>query len=82
MVGVFGLSHESTRASHFSLVLMIVTIGAWIIFFVADTKIRKRIDGEENTAAMVDLLTLTGTLLTVFTLLGIGFFVSVAPHLG
>ena len=60
---------------------MIVTTGAWIVFFVADSKIRKRIDGEENRAAMVDLLTLTGTLLAVFTLLGIGFFVSVVPRL-
>ena len=43
--------------------------------------LRKRIDGEKNWAAMVDLLTLTGTLLAAFTLLGIGFFVYAAPHL-
>ena len=81
MVGVFDFRHESTKASHFSLALMMVTIGAWIVFFVADSKIRKRIDGEETWAAMVDLLTLTGTLLAVFTLLGIGFFVYIAPNI-
>jgi len=81
MVGVFDFRHEPTKASHFSLALMMITVGAWIIFFVADSKLRKRIDGEENMAAIVDLLTLTGTLLAVFTLLGIGFFVLVAPYL-
>src|SRR5215475_4437807 len=81
MVGVFDFSHESTKASSFFLALMTVTSGAWIVFFVADSKIRKRIDGEKNWAAMVDLLTLTGTLLAAFTLLGIGFFVYVAPNL-
>ena len=81
MVGVADLRYESTTASHFSLALMIVTIGAWLVFFVADGKIRSRIDSEENRAAIVDLLTLTGTLLAVFTLLGIGFFVSIAPRL-
>ena len=81
MVGVFDFRHESTKASHFSLALMTVTIGAWIVFLVADSKVRNRIDGEKNWAAMVGLLTLTGTLLAAFTLLGIGFFVYVAPHL-
>ena len=81
MVGVFDFRHESTKASHFSLALMMVTIGAWIVFFVADSKIRKRIDGEETWAAMVDLLTLTGTPVAVFTLLGIGFFVYIAPNI-
>lgn len=81
MVGVFDFRHESTKASHFSGALMMVTIGAWVVFFVADSKVRKRIDGEENMVAMIDLLTLTGTLLAVFTLLGIGFFVFVAPYL-
>jgi hypothetical protein len=81
MVGVGQFKYESPAASNFSLALMIVTIGAWLVFFVADHKIRRRIDGDENTAAIVDLLSLTGTLLAAFTLLGIGFFVSVAPRL-
>lgn len=81
MVGIGGFRHQSASAAHFSLALMIVTIGAWVTFFIADHKIRKRIDGEGNMAAMVDLLSLTGTLLAAFTLLGIGFFVSIAPRL-
>jgi len=81
MVGVFNFRYESTKASHFSLALMTVTMGAGIVFFAADSKIRKKIDGEKNWAAMIDLLTLTGTLLAAFTLLGIGFFIYVAPHL-
>jgi hypothetical protein len=81
MVGVGEYRHQSASAFHFSLALMIVTIAAWLIFFVTDDKIRKRIHGEENKAAVVDLLSLTGTLLAAFTLLGIGFFVSIAPRL-
>ena len=53
---------------------MIVTVLLWIVFFIADDKARKRIDGGGNTAVVVDLLTLTGTFLAVFTLLGVGFF--------
>ena len=81
MVGVGEFRYQSASGSHFSLALIIVTMAAWLIFFVADDKIRKRIDGEENRAAVVDLLSLTGTLLAAFTLLGIGFFVSIAPRL-
>jgi hypothetical protein len=81
MVGVGEFRYQSASASHFSLALIIVTMAAWLIFFVADDKIRKRIDGDENRAAVVDLLSLTGTLLAAFTLLGIGFFVSIAPRL-
>lgn len=81
MVGVGEYRYESASASHFSLALIIVTTGAWLIFFIADHKIRKRIHGEENRAAFVDLLTLLGTLLAVFTLLGIGFFVAIAPRI-
>ena len=48
---------------------------------MVDDKARKRIDGEGNTAVVVDLLTLTGTFLAVFTLLGVGFFVVIAPRI-
>ena len=59
---------------------MIATVLLWIVFFIADDMARKRIDGEGNTAVVVDLLTLTGTFLAVFTLLGVGFFVVIAPR--
>lgn len=80
MVGIGEYRHESRAASHFSITLMIVTVLLWIVFFIADDKARKRIDGQGNTTVVVDLLTLTGTFLAVFTLLGIGFFVVVAPR--
>jgi len=81
MVGIGENRYESRAASQFSMTLMIVTVLLWIVFFIADDKARKRIDGEGNTAVVVDLLTLTGTFLAVFTLLGLGFFVVIAPRI-
>jgi drug/metabolite transporter (DMT)-like permease len=79
MVGVGVYKRESPAASHFSIVLMIVTALLWVVFFIADDKARKRIR-EGETTVVVGLLTLTGTFLAVFTLLGLGFFVFVAPR--
>ncbi len=76
MVGVGEYRDESPAARHFSLILMIVIGFFWIIFFVADTKF----DGGERTKSVVTLLTLMGSFLAVFTLLGIGFFVVIAPR--
>src|SRR5439155_17123168 len=80
MVAIRMYRHDSPAASHFSITLMIVTVLLWIVFFIADDMARKRIDGEGNTAVVVDLLTLTGTFLAVFTLLGVCFFVVIAPR--
>ena len=80
IVGIGEYRHESTAASHFSIILMIVTVLLWIVFFITDDRARKRINGAENATVVVDLLTITGTFLAVFTLLGIGFFVVIAPR--
>jgi bacteriorhodopsin len=80
MVGIGEYKHESAVASHFSIILMTVTVLLWIVFFVADDRARKRINGEGNATVVADLLTITGTFLAVFTLLGIGFFVVIAPR--
>ena len=80
MIGIGGIGHESTVATHFSVTLMIVIVLLWIVFFIADDRARKRINDEGNTTVVVDLLTVTGTFLAVFTLLGIGFFVVIAPR--
>lgn len=80
MLGVVEFRYESTPTSYFSIVLILGTIAAWLTFFVANDKIRRRIRGE-NQAAVADLLSLMGTLLAAFTLLGIGFFVFIAPRL-
>jgi drug/metabolite transporter (DMT)-like permease len=79
MVGVGEYKHEPPAASHFSIVLMVVTVLLWVVFFIADDKARKRIR-EGETTVVVGLLTLTGAFLAVFTLLGLGFFVFIAPR--
>jgi hypothetical protein len=79
MVGIGEYKHETPAASHFSIALMIIIVLLWIVFLIADDKARKRI-GEGKTTVVVDLLTLTGTFLAVFTLLGLGFFVFIAPR--
>jgi hypothetical protein len=81
MVGIGEFRHESPTASHCSIVLMAVTFLLWTVFFIAEYRARKRIEGEANVTVVVDLLTMTGTFLAVFTVLGIGFFVVVAPRI-
>jgi hypothetical protein len=80
MVGIGEYRHESPAASHFSIILMVVTVLSWIVFFIADSKARKKLNAQANAMVVVDLLTITGTFLAVFTLLGIGFFVVIAPR--
>jgi hypothetical protein len=80
MVGVGEYRHETSPASHFSLFLMIVVSLLWVLFFVADAKARRRVDGEENGRLVVDLLTLMGTFLAIFTVLGIVFLVFISPR--
>jgi cytochrome c biogenesis protein CcdA len=53
---------------------------SWTAFFVADSKADQKVNGERR-KSVVDLLTFTGTLLAVFTLLGIGFLIFVAPRI-
>jgi hypothetical protein len=65
----------------FSITLLVLTTVSWIIFFVLDTKARNKVQGDGNKRAVVYLLTVTGTLLAAFTLLGIFFFVSISPRI-
>jgi apolipoprotein N-acyltransferase len=66
-------SNDST-AIYFSLALFITISLSWIVFFIADTRLKER------DPAPVKLLTLMGTILTLFTLIGIGYFAFIAPH--
>lgn len=75
-VGLGGYRYLSSAARYFSATLMTVVVVSWITFFVADSKV-----SGEHRKSMVGLLTLTGTLLAFFTLLGIGFFVFIAPRI-
>ena len=68
-------------ASSFSLTLLLITSLMWVIFFVVDEKARKRVDGEKNRQVVVALLTFAGSILAVFTVLGILFFTYIAPRL-
>src|ERR1700716_551550 len=74
MVGVGAYNDQSTTARHLSLALMAFIGLCWIVFFVADSKAKG-----ERRKRVVDLLTLMGTLLALFTLFGIGFLVFLAP---
>jgi hypothetical protein len=80
MVAFGEYSHQSSAARHFSLILMAVVGLSWIAFFVAESMANNKVDGERR-KSIVYLLTFAGTLLAVFTLLGIGFVVFVAPRI-
>jgi drug/metabolite transporter (DMT)-like permease len=66
---------QGGAASPFSLVLLVVITLSWSVFFVVDARARNR------EPMVVTLLTVMGTLLAIFTLLGIFFFVQVAPRI-
>jgi len=53
----------------------------WVLFYAVDEKARGRVDGEKNKQVVVELLTIAGTFLAVFTLLGIFFFIYIAPRI-
>jgi hypothetical protein len=65
---------DGGAASHFSLVLLTIIASSWSAFFVVDGKARNR------EPVVVEVLTAMGTLLAIFTLLGIFFFVQIAPR--
>lgn len=65
---------QGGAASHFCLTLLIIVTLLWIMFFVADSKVKNR------EPAVVNLLTVMGTILAVFTILGIFFFIAIAPR--
>jgi hypothetical protein len=67
-------------SAYFSLTLLIVDGLAWILFFVVDALAREKVEGEKNKQLVVSLLTTTGTVLAIFTLLGTFFFRYIAPR--
>jgi amino acid transporter len=74
-----------SAASLFCFVLLTVTILLWILFFALDNKVRDRkvranADREKNWQALVLLSTLAGTILAIYTLMGIFFFADIAPR--
>ena len=75
------VSPQGSGGSHFSLTVLMVTGLSWVLFFAVDHKARGRVDGANNKRVVVTLLTLTGTILAIFTLLGIFFFIYIAPRI-
>jgi hypothetical protein len=76
IIGGLECTQEISRGapSPFSLTLLIVTSLSWAFFFVSDAKAPNR------EPAMVSVLTTMGTILTIFTDLGIFYFVDIAPR--
>ncbi|MGA7631199.1 MAG: hypothetical protein WCB11_10550 [Terriglobales bacterium] len=61
-------------ASHFSLALLIVIAISWLVFYIATSKF------EEHWLVVSRLFTIMGTILASLTIIGIYFFVSIAPR--
>ena len=76
-VGIAEFRHvpKGSVVSHYILSLLVIVTLSWIAFFTVDSQMRTR------DPLIVRLLTLTGTFLAVFTLLGIYFFVTIASRL-
>jgi len=61
--------------------LMATTMFLWVLFFVVDHKARSGAYREKSWKDLVHLSTLAGTILAIYTLLGIFLFVYIAPRL-
>ena len=66
---------------YFSIVLLTVTLLSWILFFVVTAKMDSRIARDRNWHSFTLLSTFAGTILAIFTLLGIVYLIFVAPRL-
>jgi hypothetical protein len=77
-VGIAEFRHEVPRGGavgHYTVALLIIVTLSWLAFFGAHLQTRTR------EPIIVRLFTLMGSLLAVFTLLGIYFFVIIASRL-
>jgi hypothetical protein len=66
---------QGSAASGVTLSLLIVITLMWVGFFVAEEKAQNR------EPVTVSLLTIIGTFLAIFTMVGIYFFIYIAPHI-
>lgn len=76
VVGSLEVKIEFSRGavSERSLALLLAIPLTWIFFFIADSK------AVERTPRVARLLTVAGTLVAAFTVLGIWFFVAIAAR--
>lgn len=75
------IASQRRGASRYSLTVLIVTSLLWVLFYFVDNKARERVDGVKNRLVVVELLTIIGTVLAIFTLLQIFFFIHIAPRI-
>jgi len=75
------ISPQRRGTSGFSLTVMIVTGLLWVLFFAIDNKARDKVDGRKNKQVVGEITSVIGTVLAIFTLLGIFFFVYIAPRI-
>jgi hypothetical protein len=73
--------YPQSRVSNVCLMLISTTIVLWVLFFAVDHNARSNARGEKTWKSLVQLSTLAGTILAIYTLLGVVFFVHVAPQL-
>ena len=81
LVGCDLLSFIKGRAAYSSILLLTATVVLWFLFYVATEKLGAKMPRDKNWHAFTLLSTLAGTMLAIFTLLGIVFFIYVAPHI-
>jgi hypothetical protein len=81
LVGYELLSFIQGRAAYSSILLLTATVLLWILFYIVTENLRAKIPRDRNWHASTLLSTLAGTILAIFTLLGIAFFIYVAPHI-
>ena len=79
-VGVQNYSSESRSLVALFLVAFMVTVVLWVVFYVAGEKTRAKVAGAKHEQVIVDLLTMTGTFLAITTIMGILFFIYIAPR--
>jgi hypothetical protein len=81
LVGYELLSFAHGRAAYSSILLLTATVLLWILFYVVTEKLGAKMPRDKNWHAFTLVSTLAGTILAVFTLLGIVFFLYVAPYI-
>jgi hypothetical protein len=81
LVGYELLSFVDGRAAYSSILLFAVTVFLWIMFYIVTEKLGAKMPRDRNWHAFTLVSTLAGTILAIFTLLGIAFFVYAAPHI-
>ena len=77
----FKIELSSGRGSLFSLALLVTTVVLWVVYFVCDDKARRYHGNKQSWESLVLLSTVAGSVLAVYTILGIVFFSFVAPSL-